>query len=46
MAVLVIVMVMIVVAIRAMDMGLLVHRGYSVIESARIISQMRVQQYL
>ena len=46
MAMLVIVMVMIVVAIRAMDMGLLVHRGYSVIESARIISQMRVQQYL
>ena len=44
--VVIVVMVMIVVAIRAMDMGLLVHRGYSVIESARIISQMRVQQYL
>ncbi|GFM64955.1 hypothetical protein PSCICJ_10730 [Pseudomonas cichorii] len=46
MLVIVMVMIMIVVAIRTMDMGLLVHRGYSVIESARIISQMRVQQYL
>ncbi|GFM85186.1 hypothetical protein PSCICO_05850 [Pseudomonas cichorii] len=48
MAVLVVVMimVMIVIAIRAMHMGLLVHRGYSAIKSARIISQMCAQQYL
>ena len=46
-AVLVVVMIVIVivVAIRAMNMGLLVHRGYSAIKSTRIIPQMVAKLY-
>ena len=40
-AVIMVVVVMIVVAIRAMDMGLLCHRGYSAIKSAAIITPLR-----
>lgn len=44
-AMLVVVMIVIVVAIRTMNMGLLVHRGYSAIKSTRIISQMAHKLY-
>jgi hypothetical protein len=41
MTMVVIMMVMIVVAVRAVDMGLLGHRGYSGIRSAGIITPLR-----